>query len=146
MDTGAFPVEELRELLQSLHQKKRYHRLRDGRLLRLDDSMEGQQIAEHLHRLAKAHIIGQNAAHAVAIQCAQPAVAVPLIFAQDLLQGEGRGIFAVLDRMEASADPPERIVAVEADAVLSRQCPVQTRRAIKRQFCMIFSKLCEHLR
>ena len=34
-------MEELRELLQSLHQKKRYHRLRDGRLLRLDDSLEG---------------------------------------------------------------------------------------------------------
>ena len=31
----------LRELLQSLHQKKRYHRLRDGSLLRLDDSLEG---------------------------------------------------------------------------------------------------------
>ena len=30
VDTGAFPVEELRELLQSLHQKKRYHRLRDA--------------------------------------------------------------------------------------------------------------------
>ena len=41
VDTGAFPVEELRELLQSLHQKKRYHRLRDGSLLRLDDSLEG---------------------------------------------------------------------------------------------------------
>ena len=41
VDTGEFPVDELRELLQSLHQKKRYHRLRDGRLLRLDDSLEG---------------------------------------------------------------------------------------------------------
>ena len=41
VDTGAFPVDELRELLRSLHQKKRYHRLRDGRLLRLDDSLEG---------------------------------------------------------------------------------------------------------
>ena len=40
VDTGEFPVEELRALLKSLHQKKRYHRLRDGRLLRLDDSME----------------------------------------------------------------------------------------------------------
>ena len=40
VDTGEFPVEELRALLRSLHQKKRYHRLRDGRLLRLDDSME----------------------------------------------------------------------------------------------------------
>lgn len=41
VDTGEFPVEELRELLRSLHQKKRYHRLRDGRLLRLDDTLEG---------------------------------------------------------------------------------------------------------
>ena len=41
VDTGEFPVDELRELLRSLHQKKRYHRLRDGRLLRLDDSLEG---------------------------------------------------------------------------------------------------------
>ncbi len=41
VDTGAFPVAELRELLHSLHQKKRYHRLRDGSLLRLDDSLEG---------------------------------------------------------------------------------------------------------
>ena len=41
VDTGEFPVAELRALLHSLHQKKRYHRLRDGRLLRLDDSLEG---------------------------------------------------------------------------------------------------------
>ena len=41
VDTGEFPVSELKELLRSLHQKKRYHRLRDGRLLRLDDSLEG---------------------------------------------------------------------------------------------------------
>ena len=40
VDTGEFPVSELKALLKSLHQKKRYHRLRDGRLLRLDDSME----------------------------------------------------------------------------------------------------------
>ena len=39
VDTGEFPVGELKALLKSLHQKKRYHRLRDGRLLRLDDSM-----------------------------------------------------------------------------------------------------------
>ena len=30
----------IRDRLKSLHQKKRYHRLRDGRLLRLDDSLE----------------------------------------------------------------------------------------------------------
>ena len=41
VDTGEFPVAELKELLRSLHQKKRYHRLRDGSLLRLDDSLEG---------------------------------------------------------------------------------------------------------
>ena len=41
VDTGEFPVGELKQLLKSLHQKKRYHRLRDGRLLRLDDSLEG---------------------------------------------------------------------------------------------------------
>ncbi len=40
VDTGEFPAGELKALLKSLHQKKRYHRLRDGRLLRLDDSME----------------------------------------------------------------------------------------------------------
>ncbi len=41
VDTGEFPVSELKDLLRSLHQKKRYHRLRDGRLLRLDDNLEG---------------------------------------------------------------------------------------------------------
>ncbi len=40
VDTGEFPDSELKSLLKSLHQKKRYHRLRDGRLLRLDDSLE----------------------------------------------------------------------------------------------------------
>ena len=41
VNTGEFPVSELKDLLRSLHQKKRYHRLRDGSLLRLDDSLEG---------------------------------------------------------------------------------------------------------
>ena len=41
VDTGEFPVGELKALLRSLHQKKRYHRLRDGRLLKLDDDLEG---------------------------------------------------------------------------------------------------------
>ena len=41
VDTGEFPVGELKALLKSLHQKKRYHRLRDGRLLKLDDDLEG---------------------------------------------------------------------------------------------------------
>lgn len=39
VDTGEFPAEELKGLLQSLRRKKRYHRLRDGRLLRLDESL-----------------------------------------------------------------------------------------------------------
>ena len=39
IDTGEFPAEELRALLDSLRAKRRYHRLRDGRLLRLDDSL-----------------------------------------------------------------------------------------------------------
>ena len=41
VDTGEFPVGELKALLRSLHQKKRYHRLRDGRLLKLDEEFEG---------------------------------------------------------------------------------------------------------
>lgn len=40
VDTGEFPAEELRAMLRSFHQKKRYHRLRDGRILRLDDSLQ----------------------------------------------------------------------------------------------------------
>ncbi len=40
IDTGEFPPEELKALLQSLHEKKRYHRLRDGRLLKMDASMQ----------------------------------------------------------------------------------------------------------
>lgn len=40
VDTGEFPLSELRGLLKSLRQKKRYHRLRDGSLLRLDESMQ----------------------------------------------------------------------------------------------------------
>ncbi len=39
IDTGEIPAEELRALLDSVRAKRRYHRLRDGRLLRLDDSL-----------------------------------------------------------------------------------------------------------
>ena len=39
VDTGGFPADELQGMLKSLHMKKRYHRLKDGRLLRLDDSL-----------------------------------------------------------------------------------------------------------
>lgn len=48
LDTGEFPREELRALLDSLHAKKRYHRLRDGRLLRLDDSLESLEDLDEL--------------------------------------------------------------------------------------------------
>ena len=60
VDTGEFPAGELKALLKSLHQKKRYHRLRDGRLLRLDDSLEAlDELNETLElsgaKLGKAH-------------------------------------------------------------------------------------------
>ena len=96
--------------------------------------LHGQQVAEHLHRLAKAHIIGQNAAHTVAVQRAQPAVAVPLVLAQHVMQAFRRGILAVLHGVEAAADATESIVAVEAQAVLARERPVQTGCPVKRQF------------
>lgn len=60
IDTGEFPVEELRALLDSLHRKKRYHRLRDGRLMRLDSSME---ILDELHETLTLSGTGLDAAH-----------------------------------------------------------------------------------
>ena len=48
VDTGEFPVSELKALLKSLHQKKRYHRLRDGRLLRLDRGMSIEETKKFL--------------------------------------------------------------------------------------------------
>ena len=104
--------------------------------------LHGQQVAEHLHSLTQTHIVGQNAAHAVAIQCAQPAVAVPLVFAQGLLQGERRGIFAVPHGVEAAADAPESIVPVEPQAVLPRKRPVQRGRAVERQSGVAVLQLC----
>ena len=79
--------------------------------------LHGQQVAEHLHGLAKDHIVGQNAAHAVAVQRAQPAVAIPLVLAQQIVQAFRRSILAVLHGVKAAADAAERIVAVETDAV-----------------------------
>ncbi len=38
LDTGEFPPEELEDLYRSLLRKQRYHRLRDGRFLKLDGS------------------------------------------------------------------------------------------------------------
>ena len=81
--------------------------------------LHGQQVAQHLHRLAQAHIVGEDAAHTVTVQRPQPAVAVPLIFAQSLLQGGRRGILAVLDGVEAPADAPEGIIPVEAHTGLA---------------------------
>ena len=46
VDTGEFPAEELRALLESMRRKKRYHRLQDGRLLRLDGSLEALEDLE----------------------------------------------------------------------------------------------------
>ena len=104
--------------------------------------LHGQQVAEHLHGLAQTHIIGQNTAHAVAVQCAQPAVAVPLVFAQGLLQGERRGILAVPHGVEAAADAPEGIVPVEPQTVLPRKRPVQRGGAVERQGGVAVLQLC----
>jgi superfamily II DNA or RNA helicase len=62
IDTGEFPVEELHALLDSLHAKKRYHRLRDGRLLRLDDSMGTLDDLEETLSLAGADLTDGHAA------------------------------------------------------------------------------------
>ena len=61
VDTGEFPAEELRELLRSLHQKKRYHRLRDGRLLRLDDNLDGLDELNETLELSGAQLKGGHA-------------------------------------------------------------------------------------
>ncbi len=56
VDTGEFPIDELRELIGSMRQKKRYHRLRDGRLLRLDDSMRELEELDETLELAGAQL------------------------------------------------------------------------------------------
>ena len=43
--------------------------------------------------------------------------------------------------MEAAADPPEGIVAVEVDPALPRQRPVQTRCPVKRQLRVVLAQL-----
>ena len=43
--------------------------------------------------------------------------------------------------MEAAADPPERVVAVEVDPALPRQRPVQTRCPVKRQLRVVLTQL-----
>lgn len=48
IDTGEFPPEELEALYASLLRKKRYHRLRDGRYLALNDSPY-EKVAEIAH-------------------------------------------------------------------------------------------------
>lgn len=50
VDTGQFPVGELEALYQSLLKKKKYHRLADGRFLRLDGSGY-EALAEMSHML-----------------------------------------------------------------------------------------------
>ena len=56
VDTGDFPVAELKALLSSLHAKKRYHRLRDGRLLRLDESLDVLDELNETLELSGAHL------------------------------------------------------------------------------------------
>ena len=126
-------------LLPVQHQRRRADD-KAGQLL--PALLHGQQIAEHLHGLAQTHIIGQNAAHAVAIQCAQPAVAVPLVFAQGLLQRERRGILAVPHGVEAAADAAESIIPVEPQTVLPRKRPVQRRGTVERQGGVAVLQLC----
>ena len=49
-DTGGFPPEELEALYNSLLQRRRWHRLRDGRVLSLEGGAEGlEQLAEMAH-------------------------------------------------------------------------------------------------
>ena len=109
---------------------------------RLPVLLHGQQVAQHLHRLAQAHIVGEDAAHTVTVQRPQPAVAVPLIFAQSLLQGGRRGILAVLDGVEAPADAPEGVIPVEAHTGLARQRPVEAGRTVKRKLGVVLAQLC----
>ena len=61
VDTGEFPPEELRGLLQSLRLRRRYHRLRDGRLLRLDDSMRALEDLDETMALSGADLAAQHA-------------------------------------------------------------------------------------
>lgn len=62
LDTGEFPPEELEDLYRSLLRKQRYHRLRDGRFLKLDGSPY-ETLAEMAHmtllspgELAQGHV------------------------------------------------------------------------------------------
>ncbi|MFI3170345.1 MAG: DEAD/DEAH box helicase [Faecalibacterium sp.] len=60
IDSGEFPPEELRALLNTLHQKKRYHRLRDGRLLKIDRSMDVLDELEETLALSGAELVEGN--------------------------------------------------------------------------------------
>ena len=53
IDTGEFPASELEELYESLLQKKRYYKLKDGRILKLDgSSIETMAEMSHMMRLS----------------------------------------------------------------------------------------------
>ncbi len=56
--------------------------------------LHGQQVAQHLHRLAQTHIVGQDAAHAVAVQRPQPAVAIALVLSQTFCREAG-GVYSL---------------------------------------------------
>ena len=51
----------------------------------LPQLLDGEQVAQHLHRFTQTHIIGQDAAHAVAVQRPQPAVTIALVLSQYFL-------------------------------------------------------------
>lgn len=50
LDTGGFPVSELSELYRSMLQRRKYHKLKDGRYISLDDS-SCEKLAEMSHML-----------------------------------------------------------------------------------------------
>ena len=56
VDTGEFPADELKALLASLRQKKTYHRLRDGRLLRIDPALQPLEELDQVLELSGADL------------------------------------------------------------------------------------------
>ena len=58
------------------------------------------------------------------------------------MQGDRRGILAVLDGVEAPADAPEGVIPVEAHTGLARQRPVEAGRTVKRKLGVVLAQLC----
>lgn len=61
VDTGEFPQDELKALLASLREKKHYHRLRDGRLLRLDEELQPLEELDETLELSGAELVNGHA-------------------------------------------------------------------------------------